>query len=107
MIRTADSVTYDYDEEAKAKVFVITNMVMNGTPVNSIYAEYSGDTSYQKSTSELYLFGLANKIDTEIEITDGTKDGNIITSLTGQLTSKTSFGDKTGSIKFTSDTAVR
>lgn len=93
--------SYDPDDPTKTKI-IIYDMVMNGTPGDSIYAEYSGDANYNKSTSEAYNFDAVVKEDTTISIESGSKTDTAIT-LTAKLTPE---GSESGTIVFTSGSAT-
>ena len=79
----------------------IKDMVMNGTPGDSIYAEYSGDSAYNKSTSPSYTF---IKIDTKIAVSKAYKSDSIRAYFNTLLSwDKDEAGDKqpTGTVTFT------
>ena len=81
---------------------LITDMVMNGTPGDSIYAEYSGDANYNKSTSEAFNFESVVKEDTTISIEPASKTDNAVT-MSVKLEPE---GTETGTIVFTSGSAT-
>ena len=58
-------------------VITITNMKMNGTPEDNIYAVYSGDNRYNGSTSPTFWFASIEKIDPLLEIVKITDESGV------------------------------
>ena len=88
----------DYKSDGTIEIHA---MVMDGTPGDSIYAEYSGDTNYNKSSSPLYSF---KKINTTLEVRNAYKSETIrafYDAVLGWETKNTDNRKPTGTITFT------
>ncbi len=83
---------------------IITNMVMNGTPGDSISAKYEGDVLFKASKSETVRF---KSIPTDISLTNTKKSSEGLIDLTARLTwADDTVTNPQGTISFTSGDTV-